>query len=67
MYAGESKQVAFRRGWVKALSAADMSCADIGKKVHFNTLATAERYLDPSRHLPQSEPSANLKRLHAQK
>ena len=43
-----------------------MPSADIGKKVQINTAATVEKYLDPSRHLPRLDRSANLKRLHAQ-
>ena len=38
---------------MKALSAAGMSSADIGKKVQINTIETVERYRDPSRHLPR--------------
>ena len=65
LYAGESSH-GFKRGQTQALSSADMPSADIGKKVQIITAATVEKHLDVSRHLPRSEQSANLKRLHAQ-
>jgi len=65
LYAGESSH-GFRKGQMQALSAAGIPSADIGKKAQINTVATVEKYLDPSRHLPRLERSANLKRLHAQ-
>ena len=65
MYAAESNH-GFKRGHMQALSTAGMPPADIGKKVQINTATTVEKYLDPSRHLPRLERSANLKRLHAQ-
>lgn len=54
LYAGNSNH-GFRRGQMQTLSTAGMPSADIGKKVQVNTAAIFERYIDPSRHLPQLE------------